>query len=113
MTPALTPVAKEIPHERRQPIRSRVVFAALVAVTAIALACGDDAVRMMGDAMVDVGTMLSDAGRNDAAAQPSACVQWEARRTCSLGDPGCTLPAGFQPFAVEDTGTLIARRCVE
>jgi hypothetical protein len=104
------------------------------AVVCVVVACGSgDGMRIVGDAMMDVGGTLSDAGIGDAAAQPgTGCRRWEYSRWRPDEDPdcgtfrqdvlagqNCLLPEGWEPFdADEDEDGVISfdlfvRRCVE
>jgi hypothetical protein len=92
----------------------------------VIVACGSDrrAVRMFADAMVDAGTVLSDAASEDAAAQPSACAAWEISIWDAFEDPtcdtsarindgaSCAVPAGWEPLYPEGTTRIWLRRCV-
>ncbi|MBN8613739.1 MAG: hypothetical protein J0L92_24295 [Deltaproteobacteria bacterium] len=96
---------------------------ALVLFAAFVAACSIDT-RMIGDAMIDAGTLLHDATRSDAAAQEMPCTQWEvavwrARDECGSnvfvrdGD-SCMVPPGWEPvqFDYADvSGNAVLRRC--
>lgn len=90
----------------------------------LVVACSVD-VRMIGDAMIEGGTVLRDATRSDAAAQADTCTQWElttwrAGEACDLGFDHdatdiCPVPAGWEPWQMEYTdlsGEMVLRRCV-
>ena len=104
----------------RRPPRAWWIAAAVLMI----IACGDP--DMIGDAMVEAGTLLRDAGAQDAQAQePTTCSQWavavfDARGECDGGAfvsaGGCTVPAGWEPYGAPPNGDLSGglhvRRCI-
>jgi hypothetical protein len=114
--------------------RVRFTKAVFTAALVIIVACGSgDGMRMIGDAMMDVGQMLTDAGVGDAAAQPgTGCRRWEYSRYDPYDSPdcetaqqdvlageNCLIPEGWEPFDAEEDAdattsfTVYIRRCVE
>lgn len=93
---------------------------AIVGVGILLAMCGPAAVETLGDAMVDTGMGLRDAASSDAAAQ-TTCSNWEIQvitlgitPTCRNGMTPCSVPAGWEPFAVTISGTEYdywIRRC--
>ena len=110
----------------------RIILGA-IALALVFVACDGDrrVVRMIGDAMVDMGRVLSDASSGDAMAQIPTCTQWEVKsvvvstvervRYTVAGDPDSipfnwrydpiTLEAGWEPYGAEE-GAIFVRRCV-
>lgn len=96
----------------------------IAAAVLLMIACGDP--DMIGDAMVEAGTLLRDAGARDAQAQePTTCSQWavavfDASAECdggpSISAGGCTVPAGWEPYGApanrDLSGGLHVRRCI-
>ncbi|MCC7542405.1 MAG: hypothetical protein IT379_39670 [Deltaproteobacteria bacterium] len=92
---------------------------------AFVIACGTDRGMMaiVGEGMMDAGSVLRDASRSDAAAQPvTGCSQWEFTtwNTYRLCDPNpnfeagatCEVPAGWEPFGGSDGTAVWLRRCL-
>jgi len=98
-------------NEKSPPKRVVVVIVAL-----LLLACVD--ARSVGDAMIEGGAILRDATRSDAAAQTTACAQWEISTWrppsgCVAGG-NCMVPAGWEPVFGDYgdwSGQVALRRC--
>lgn len=112
-----------------------VTILATGAIAGIILLLGPQACRATGDAMVDAGEWIRDAGdaaedavSRDANAQDSGtngCSRWEISNYDTTGCHGddyepmidqgesCSLPAGWEPFGVDTHNDIVIRRCLD
>ncbi len=98
----------------------KALLIALVVIGVFACNVDRDVGGMIGDAMVDTGTVIRDASTDAAAAQEVPCAQWEV----SIWNPGsdgrcdqpasCMVPAGWEPMhRVDGRISYVIRRCAD